>query len=464
MATNPNMEAIQTVTVGSTGATSIEFTNIPQTYTDLVLKVSLRDTRTDSPVTDTLLTFNNSSSSYSLKGIYSSSPTVGSFSSSGAAYIAGTYENTSQSGNASVFSNSEYYIPNYTSSNNKSVSVDGVTEKNATTDIYMSLVAGLWSNSSPITSIKLVPMYSLSFVQYSTATLYGITAYVGEEGGKAIGGTVTSDSNYYYHTFTTSGNFIPSQSLTADVLVVAGGGSGGADSGGGGGAGGFRTGTGLSLSATSYSVIVGAGGAAPYLTGSVSNYGTNSTFSTITSSGGGRGGDRGSNYPNGTPGGNGGSGGGGGGAEQSPGRPAGTGNSGGYSPSEGNNGGAGTGPAGSFSGGGGGGAGGAGTAASGTTGGNGGIGSSTAISGGSVTGAGQNSGGTYYFAGGGGGGGGGTAGTGGTGGGGNAGTAGVSGTNGTIATGGGGGGAGNSTSTGYGGAGGSGIVIIRYAK
>jgi hypothetical protein len=167
-------EAIATVTVGSGGASSIEFTSIPATYTDLLVKVSLRDTRTDSPVTDTLLTFNNSSSGYSVRGLYSNVSTVGSFSSSGAAYIAGTYENTSQTGNASTFSNSEYYIPNYTSSNNKSVSIDGVTEKNVSSDIYMSLVAGLWSNSSTITSIKLVPMYSLSYVQYSTAYLYGI--------------------------------------------------------------------------------------------------------------------------------------------------------------------------------------------------------------------------------------------------------------------------------------------------
>jgi len=136
--------------------------------------VSLRDNRTDSPVTDTLLTFNGSSSGYSMRGIYSSAPTLGSFSSSGAAYISGTYENTNQSGNTTIFSNSEYYIPNYTLSNNKSVSVDGVTEKNAATDIYMSLVSGLWANSSAITSLKLMPMYSLSFAQHSTATLYGI--------------------------------------------------------------------------------------------------------------------------------------------------------------------------------------------------------------------------------------------------------------------------------------------------
>ena len=173
MPTNPNMVAIQTVTVGSGGAASIEFTNIPQTYTDLVIKASLRDTRTDSPVTDVALTFNNSATGYSMRMIYGDGSSAGSASSSGASRITGFYENTNQT-TSNTFSNNEIYIPNYTSSNNKSTSIDGVTENNATT-IYASLVAGLWANSSAITSIKLVPAVgSLSYVQYSTATLYGI--------------------------------------------------------------------------------------------------------------------------------------------------------------------------------------------------------------------------------------------------------------------------------------------------
>lgn len=167
-------DKIATVTVTGATAANIEFTSIPQTYTNLLLKVSLRDSRTDNPITDTLLTFNNSVSGYSVRGIYSDSSTSGILSSSGAAFIAGTYETTSQSGNPSAFSNSEYYMPNYTSSDSKSVSVDGVTEKNTSTNIYMSLLSGLWANSSAITSIKLAPMFSLLFVTNSTATLYGI--------------------------------------------------------------------------------------------------------------------------------------------------------------------------------------------------------------------------------------------------------------------------------------------------
>jgi hypothetical protein len=164
---------IATVIVGSGGAANIEFTNIPQTYTDLLIKTSLRDTRTDSPVTDVALTFNNSGTGYSMRMIYGDGSSAGSANSSGASRITGFYENTNQT-TSNTFSNNEIYIPNYTSSNNKSTSIDGVTENNATT-IYASLVAGLWANSSAITSIKLVPAVgSLSYVQYSTATLYGI--------------------------------------------------------------------------------------------------------------------------------------------------------------------------------------------------------------------------------------------------------------------------------------------------
>jgi len=165
--------AIAKSIVSSGTASSIEFTSIPQTYTDLVIKASLRDTRTDSPVTDTLLTFNNSGSGYSLRMSYGQSPGTGAAGVGGTAYISGLYENTNQT-TSNTFSNTEIYIPNYTSSTDKIASIDAVTEKNGATDIYISFVSGLWAKSSPITSIKLVPMYSLSYVQYTTATLYGI--------------------------------------------------------------------------------------------------------------------------------------------------------------------------------------------------------------------------------------------------------------------------------------------------
>ena len=166
--------AITTTTVGAGGASNITFSNIPQTFTDLLIKASLRDSRTDAPVTDTIVTFNSSSSGYSLRMIYGQSTGTGTSGNASATYIAGLYENTNQT-TSNTFCNTDIYIPNYTSSSNKSVSVEAVTEKNGATDIYVSFVAGLWANSSAITSITLAPMYgSLTYVQYSTATLYGI--------------------------------------------------------------------------------------------------------------------------------------------------------------------------------------------------------------------------------------------------------------------------------------------------
>ena len=87
-----------------------------------------------------------------------------------------------------------------------------------------------------------------------------------------------------------SGSWLcPTGVSTVDYLVVGGGGSGGSDAGGGGGAGGFRTGTGLAVVAgTSYTVTIGAGGVG--ITGNppqaAGNAGSDSVFSTITSTGG----------------------------------------------------------------------------------------------------------------------------------------------------------------------------------
>ena len=80
----------------------------------------------------------------------------------------------------------------------------------------------------------------------------------------ASGGSVSTQGDYKVHTFTSSGTMTFSQvgnaagSNTVEYLVVAGGGGGA--SLGGGGAGGMRTGSGLSVSATSYSVSIGGGG------------------------------------------------------------------------------------------------------------------------------------------------------------------------------------------------------------
>lgn len=152
----------------STAVSSVTFSSIPATYTDLVIKMSVRKANNDY---DIELKFNGISSGYSgryLEG-NGASASSGNYSSLTQAW-SGTASNSNQT--TGIFGNSEIYIPNYLSSNNKSLSADGVNETNGTT-AYSHLLAWLWSNTAAITSIELNANGS-TFVQYSTFYLYGI--------------------------------------------------------------------------------------------------------------------------------------------------------------------------------------------------------------------------------------------------------------------------------------------------
>jgi hypothetical protein len=78
---------------------------------------------------------------------------------------------------ANVFSNCEFTICNYASSNYKPIILDQTTENNTNTST-MYLGAQLWSNIEPVNSLTLAPVSGTSFAQYSTFHLYGIKAEV----------------------------------------------------------------------------------------------------------------------------------------------------------------------------------------------------------------------------------------------------------------------------------------------
>jgi hypothetical protein len=462
-----NMTLITSVTVGSGGAASVTLPatgTIPQTYTDLKIVMSARSTaNTGSEGYDATISFNGTTANRSTRVLRGDGSVVSSNAISDPTDFRLLRAMEPNNYTSSVFSNVEIYIPNYTGSNYKSFSVDAVLENNDTAT-GMSLIAGLWSDTAAITTITLGG-FGGNLVEGSTFYLYGISNVTSTT--KATGGIVSSDGTYNYHMFPYSGTFTPTQNITADYLVIAGGGAGGkAYYGGGGGAGGLRSTVGatggggslesaLSLTAnTAYTVTVGAGGAGgsqDYSTAGAS--GSNSVFSTITSTGGGGGGSF-STAINGTAGGS--SGGGGSGTGVAGTRTA--------SPVQGYNGGNASYINNNYNaGGGGGGAGGAGANSPSEQGGAGGIGAQiTAFATATQTGI------NAYYAGGGGGGmgkdagaSGGTPGAGGLGGGGAGSINGSAGSNAIVNTGGGGGGAGGYPQNN--GAGGSGLVIIRYA-
>lgn len=167
---------IASVTVGSTSVSSFDFLAIPQNYTDLLIKISMRGTNA-TVYAAIAMTFNSDNgSNYSRKYLEASGASAYSGGDTNGVYInVGNFNGSTATANA--FGTGEIYIPNYTGSNYKSVSIETVNETNATT-AYMDLVGGIWQSSAPINSIKLTIGGSGSAVQYSTATLYGIKAEV----------------------------------------------------------------------------------------------------------------------------------------------------------------------------------------------------------------------------------------------------------------------------------------------
>jgi hypothetical protein len=345
-------------------------------------------------------------------------------------------------------------------------------------------IGGATANKLLATEGQAVTLVFIDSTQGWLVTDDGLQSSVGSGMITATGGTETISGNCKIHTFTGPGTFtvskvaICSANNAVAYMVIAGGGSGGSNGGGGGGGGGFREGrtnpitpytasplvtTGLTVTAQSYPITIGAGGtaaAATPTTGSRGTSGGTSTFSTITSAGGGAGGGffcaSSPLQPGNSPGAAGGSGGGGGAQNDGVTTPGGAGNTPSVSPPQGNSGGSGIHVGGCYvHGGGAGGATAAGTNQTNPKGGDGGAGATSSINGTPTARAGGAGGAGFNPR------------AAGTPGGGGAGTSAgappaptTDGTAGTANTGGGGGAGSHSQNCGANG--GSGIVIIRY--
>jgi hypothetical protein len=159
---------ISSVTVGSGGAAIMQFTSIPQTYTDLKVVWSGRSVSGGNNYDVPNVTINNQSAATN-KYLLGNGSTA-STSTDGSNVYAGVMVGSGAT--ASTFSNCEIYFPNYTSTTNKSVSIDSVSENNATAALTL-FIAGLFTTSTAINTITLSG--SINFVQYSTAYLYGIS-------------------------------------------------------------------------------------------------------------------------------------------------------------------------------------------------------------------------------------------------------------------------------------------------
>lgn len=163
---------IQTVTVGSGGAASIDFTSIPSTYTDLMCVVSVKLSGSDLGV---FYKFNNSTSSINGRNL------LGVGTGSGISQAVNVLQLGTVRGTTN-FSNASIYVPNYTGAIKKNSFVDWVSENNETNS-YQFLVSNLWSITDAINQLTIYPE-SGTIQEYSSATLYGVLK--GSSGGVTV--------------------------------------------------------------------------------------------------------------------------------------------------------------------------------------------------------------------------------------------------------------------------------------
>jgi hypothetical protein len=163
-------QLIETYEVPAGGVAGIEFLAIPQDGVDLVLLLSLRN----EGGAFHNITLNGTSTNYSGKRLTGG----GDYESSGSNSVTTSFDGMSvgSTATANTFGNNKWYFSNYAGATAKSVSVEQVNENNGTSSLQV-IRANLWNDTAAITSIELNSLNaSNEFAQYSTASLYKITA------------------------------------------------------------------------------------------------------------------------------------------------------------------------------------------------------------------------------------------------------------------------------------------------
>ena len=167
-------QLIETIEVGSGGASAINITGISQDFIDLKFVVSARSS-TASNLNRLFFRFNNDTSTGLVTNWRSLEGTGSAVQSR--AQTSGDSEVTlwqilpGSTSTANTFCNVGIYVSNYTSTGTKAFSVDAVSEQNAS-EAWQVLLAGSYSGSSAIDEIN---FFSGNFVENTTVSVYGIT-------------------------------------------------------------------------------------------------------------------------------------------------------------------------------------------------------------------------------------------------------------------------------------------------
>jgi hypothetical protein len=166
------MFPLQVITVGSAGASSITFTNIPNTYSHLQLRALSRSDRSLTSDSWFIQINSDTATNYSYHALRGNGTTADAFSSVSDTSMLFLQQAGGTTG-ANVFGTLILDILDYSNTNkNKTLRGLGGVDNNGNGTLGLS--SGLWRSTSAVTSIRIVPNSGNNFVQYSSFALYGI--------------------------------------------------------------------------------------------------------------------------------------------------------------------------------------------------------------------------------------------------------------------------------------------------
>ena len=170
-----DFDSIQTVTVTTATAASVEFTNVPQTYKHLQLRIITRtDRAANLDAVRMQLNSDTTAGNYRIHYLFGDGSTTGSGTEATVAHII-LYRVSGATAGASNFGTIVCDILDYTSTNkNKTTRALGGMDNNGSGEVYLN--SGLYfpATIAAITNIKLTPNVGTNFVQHSSFALYGI--------------------------------------------------------------------------------------------------------------------------------------------------------------------------------------------------------------------------------------------------------------------------------------------------
>lgn len=174
------MFPLQVITVGPAGASTISFTNIPNTYSHLQIRCFAQTNRATYGIDEIRIRFNSDTgSNYAKHNLYGDGSSA---SAGGDANVTGMFPSgtigTSTGNSGLVWGVDIVDVLDYANTNKyKTIRRLTGVDLNGTVGGLggrVGLSSGLWQNTNAVTSIDMTPVNGSSITQYSQFALYGI--------------------------------------------------------------------------------------------------------------------------------------------------------------------------------------------------------------------------------------------------------------------------------------------------